>query len=95
MSDETTPSKEFLVATRIAKAIQAKFPKHKEYVREIKTGDFSFIEIALRPINGIVADEVTTAYSMMFFSQITDANLKERALKILKDFRILMGVNPK
>lgn len=88
---EQQATAEFTKATRIAKAIQAKFPKHTQYVREIKTGDFVFIEIALRPLNGSQADEVTTAYSAGFFSEITEDNIKERALKILKDFRILMG----
>lgn len=92
MSDVQEPSKAFKTATRIAVGIQKKFPKHKEYVREIKTGDdFSFLEIELRPINGIITDGITTAYSSAFFERITEDDIKEKAMKILKDFRILMG----
>ena len=82
----------FETATKIAVAIQKKFPKHKEYVREIKTGDFSYFEIALRPHNGSHLDDVTTAYSSGFFEQINESNIRERAGRILKDFRILMGL---
>ncbi len=90
MADE--PTKAFKTATRIAVAIQKKFPKHVQYVREIKTGEFSYFEIALRPERGSHTDEVTVAYSSMFFEDINDENIKDRAGRILRDFKILMGV---
>lgn len=92
MTTQAETSKEFKTATRIAVAIQKKFPKHKEYVREITTGGFSFFEIALRPNNGSHNDEVTTAYSSQYFADIDETNIKERAGRILKDFKILMGL---
>ncbi len=90
MNNEASPA--FKTAQRIAAAIQKKFPKHQEFVREIKTGDFSFFEIALRPINGSHNDESTTAYSSQYFEEIDETNIKDRAGRILKDFKILMGV---
>lgn len=84
----------FETATKILNAIQKKFPKHTQYVREIKTGDFSFFELALRPERGSHMDEVTTAYSSEYFAEITDENIRERAQKIHRDFRILMGLPP-
>lgn len=84
----------FETATRIINAIQKKFPKHTQYVREIKTGDFSFFELALRPNNGGPLDEVTTAYSSDYFGRITEDNIKEKAGRIHRDFRILMGLPP-
>lgn len=87
MSDETRAKVE-----RIAAAINKKFPKHMRYIREIKTGDFSFFEIALRPENGTHINEVTTAYSSDFFAEVTDENILPKAKRILNDFRILMGL---
>ena len=80
------------MAEKIAKAINAKFPNHTHFVRRIETGDFAFYEIALRPKNGSHNDEVTTAYSEPWFEEIDTTNMRDRALRILKNFRILMGL---
>lgn len=89
---EAPASQAFQTATRIAVAIQKKFPNHTHFVRRIETGDFAFYEIALRPKNGSHNDEVTTAYSEPWFEEIDTTNMRDRALRILKNFRILMGL---
>jgi hypothetical protein len=89
---EGTKTKAFLTAERIAAAINKKFPNYIHFVRRIETGEFAFYEIALRPKNGSHNDEVTSAYSEPWFEEVDDSNLRERALRILKDFRIHMGL---
>lgn len=81
----------FDVAQKIATAIEKKFPKHKAYVREIKSG-VDYIEIAMRPENGTHHDENVVAYSCQYFEGAEGDKLKEKALTILKQFRIQMGL---
>lgn len=90
MTDEL--SKEFAMAQRIGNGVGKKFPKHKVYVRELKNGDFSYFEIALRPDERSAMEDITVAYSSQWFAEIDETNVQERAQRILKDMRILMGV---
>lgn len=80
----------FATAERIAKAIEKKLVKYKAFVRQVDLPEFSYIEIAVRPPNGSVNDEVVTAYSSQFYESATDENIKDKALRVLKDFRIML-----
>jgi len=80
------------VANRIAAAVAKKLPKHTPYVRRYASGDTGYIEIAMKP-EGISASsqELTTAYSDEFFLSVTKENISEKATRIFKDFKVLIG----
>jgi hypothetical protein len=82
----------FDTAQKIAGAIEKKMVKYKAFVRKVEVSDFCYIEIALRPPGGTHNDDVTTAYTEAYFAAATGDQLKPRALRILNDFRILMGL---
>lgn len=81
----------FETAQKIADAINKKFPKYTSYVREIKSG-VDYIEIAMRPPNGSHNDEIVVAYSCQWFDGLEGDALREKAMTILKQFKILMGL---
>lgn len=83
----------FNTAERIAKAVEKKLVKYKAYVRKIDVSpEYSYMEIALRPPGGNHGDEITQAYSVDFFEEATDDTLKAKAIKVLNEFRTLLGL---
>lgn len=77
----------------IMRAIEKKLVKYKGYVRKVDAGnDYSFYEIAMRPPGGSHMDEITVAYSGPFFVEAVGEQLKPRAIRILNDFRTLLGL---
>ena len=82
-------------ATKIGKAIEARFPKHTLFVRRHDLGDDGgFIELALRPDGAGYNQEVSTAYSDAYFLNATGAEQNVRAKRIYNDFRIHFGLPP-
>lgn len=80
-------------AEKITRAIEKKLVKYKGYVRRIEVNeDYAFYEIAMRPPGGSHTDELTVAYSQQYFTEITPENLKPKAIRILNDFRTLLGL---
>jgi hypothetical protein len=80
------------VARRIATAVEKKLIKYKASVTQIGVGDFQFVEISLRPPGGGINDDITVAYTNQFFEEATDETLRPKALRILNDFRTLLGL---
>lgn len=81
-------------ADQIAKAIGAKLPDYKTYVRLYECAEFNFIEIALIPVKSVGnMDEPTVAYSQMYFEEMSDPEVKQkRAQRIFKDAKIVLGI---
>ena len=95
--EPTQASPAFINAQRIAKAVEKKLVKFTSTVREVKTTEFTFIEIVLRPPHGNHNDEIVTAYSAPYFTidsedpEFVKAQLTTKAKRILNDFNILLG----
>ena len=80
------------IADKILKAILAKFPKYEGFVRRYATDDGNgYIELMIRPENGGRAQEITAAYADEYFLSITAENRNEKATRIFKDFKVLVG----
>lgn len=80
-------------AEKIMRAIEKKLVKYKGYVRKVDAGNgYSFYEIAMRPPGGTHSDEITTAYSEQYFLEAVGDQLKPKAVRVLNDFRTLLGL---
>lgn len=92
MSEAQQITRAIETAERIKDAIVKKIPKYTGYVRRYDTGDNGFIEIAIKPegMHG-PAHEITTAYSDEYFLSATKENINEKAKRIFRDFKILLG----
>lgn len=83
----------FDTAQKIMQAIEKKLVKYKGYVRMIEAANgYSYFEIAMRPPGGTHTDEITVAYSVEFFAEATPETLKPKAIRILNEFRTLLGL---
>ena len=87
--DTQQAEKAIKVAEQIANAIVKKFPKYENNVRRYDNG---FIEIAIRPEGGARTQELTTAYADEFFLSANKENINDKAKRILRDFKTMLGV---
>lgn len=94
--NEQDTDKALKVAEQIITAVKKRTPKYDGFVRRYESGGTGFIELALRP-EGVAgrASEITTAYSDEYFLSANAENIKAKAVRILNDFRILLGVKVK
>lgn len=82
-----------VIAQRIANAVQKKLVKYTASVKRMDIGDgFVFVEVSIRPPGGSVNDDITVAYTEEFFASATEETLKPKALRVLNDFRTLLGI---
>lgn len=87
----STPEKAVELATKIAKAIEAKLTKYTAAVKLITLPEFKYIELSFRPVGTNIVREVSTAYVWQFFtSEKTDLNFK--AKRIYDDVKALLGL---
>ena len=89
MSDIETALK---TAEKILEAIKKKFPKYEGFVRRHEiVGQGGYIELMIRPENSGKAQEICTAYADEYFLSANKENINEKASKIFKDFKTLVG----
>ena len=85
--------KAMATADRILEAVKKKIPKYEGFTRRYDSGGTGFIELALRPEGtGSRSNEISTAYSDEFFLSANADNIKDKAKRILHDFRVVIGV---
>jgi hypothetical protein len=93
VSNEQEIEKALKVAEQIINAIKKKIPKYDGFVRRYESAGTGFIELAIRPEDKAGrASEITTAYSDEYFLSANADNIKDKAKRILNDFRVLLGV---
>lgn len=94
MSEQADIEKAIKTAEQILNAIKKKFPKYEGFVRrhELSTQG-GYIELMIRPENSGKSQEITAAYADEYFTTATKENINEKAAKIFRDFRQMVGAH--